>query len=105
VIHLLHTEGPRPLEAADVVVRSRAVRKLRPAPLSFPLAVVSVLLVLSSLPVVRILGARDPLWLPITEPMVVSLEPPPCLKCLRIESLFEALDPLRTWVEVGDDGA
>lgn len=83
-------------------MRSRAVLILRP--LSLTLAVVELLMALSSLILDCILGACVLLW-PMTEVIVVSPEPPSRLKCLMTESLLEALDPVRVWFEdVGDDG-
>jgi hypothetical protein len=85
-------------------MRSIAVLKLRPAPVSLMLAVVAILPVLSTLPPVRIFLACGRFWLPIIELIVVSPEPPPCLKCLLIEIFLEALDSLRVWLEGGDVG-
>jgi len=76
----------------------------RPAPLSLTLAVVAMLLVLSMLPSVRILRACGRFLLPIMELIEVPPETLPCLKCLLIEIPLEALDPLRAWLELGDDG-
>lgn len=86
-----------------MVVRSRVVLKLRTAPLSLAVNVLAMLPVLSTLPSVRILWACGLFLLPITELIVVSPEPPPCLKGLLIDILLEALDPVRAWLGGGDD--